>query len=161
MQSCLICHKINTAIIYFIIAVFITGCNSLTNNEAYDSVIKSSRSFIDAPCIRSSTNTGLIAFFGLRLDGYEPVVTGYYYCNGRSPAKDADILIGDRVVRVRNCLVNSSSDVRQLFQETPTKTFPLLDIYRNGVTEKKGIKVIPFAYGTASSSSYAQSCKTD
>ena len=100
-------------------------------------------------------------FFGLRFSTNEPVVTGYYYCNGKNPAKDAGILINDRVISVRNCTVRNTNDVLALFKETPLQTFPLIKIQRNGVDLIKGIKVIPFIYGTASTDQNSRNCKSE
>lgn len=167
MPNFLIWDKIFKATIFINIAAFLTGCASSGsdfisgNTSNYNSpIIKPSKSFTEAPCIRDSVNGMRFAFFGLKFDTPEPIVTGYYYCNGNSPAKDAGVFIGDRIVAIRNCRVSSTSDVNELFRETPIRTFPLVDIYRDGKIEKKGIKIIPFVFGTASTNQNAQGCKS-
>lgn len=151
---------------FFIVAAFVAGCSSTnsnisSNNQRKSTQIRQSKSFIELPCIRDIPGGRRLAFFGLKFDASEPVVTDYYYCNGISPAKEAGVFIGDRIIQVRNCMATTSRDVDALFKETPIQTFPIIEIQRGGSIEKKGIKVVPFIYGTASQNPNARGCKSE
>jgi hypothetical protein len=152
--------------IFLIIATLIAGCSSTnnnfsSNNQNQSPAIRQSKSFIESPCVRDTPGGRRLAFFGLKLSTAEPIVTDYYYCNGISPAKEAGISIGDKINKVRGCRVITSSDVDALFKETPIKTFPIIEIQRGGMIEPKGIKVVPFIYGTASQNPNARGCKSE
>lgn len=166
MRSYLIWHKAYRVVIFLNISTLISGCSSIngdlySDDKNYPQTIRQSKSFIESPCIRDTPGGRSLAFFGLRFSTNEPVVTDYYYCNGISPAKEAGIYIGDKINKVRNCRVTTSSDVDALFKETPTQTFPIIEIQRSGVVEQKGIKVVPFIYGTASKNPNARGCKSE
>lgn len=169
MQNSSICDirgKSVEVAIFLIIATLIAGCSSTNNSFSSDNqnqspAIRQSRSFIESPCIRDTPEGRRLAFFGLRFSTADPIVTDYYYCNGISPAKEAGVSIGDKIIKVRDCRVTTSSDVDTFFKETPIKTFPIIEIQRGGVIEKKGIKVLPFIYGTASQNPNARGCKSE
>lgn len=152
--------------IFFNIAILIAGCASTSNgissnNQIYPQVIRQSKSFIESPCIRDTPGSRRLAFLGLRFSTAEPIVTDYYYCNGISPAKEAGVFIGDKINKIRGCIVSTSSDVEGLFKEIPIQTLPIIEIQRGGVVEIKGINVVPFIYGTASKNPNVRGCKSE
>lgn len=169
MQNSSICEILGKSVevaIFLIIATIVAGCSSTSNNfssnnQIHSPPIRESKSFIDSPCIRDVPGGRRLAFFGLKFSTNEPIVGDYYYCNGISPAKNAGIFIGDKIIKVRNCIVTTSRDVDALFKETPIQTFPIIEIQRGGSIEKKGIKVVPFIYGTASHNPNARGCKSE
>lgn len=169
MQNSSICDILGKSVevaIFLIIATLIAGCSSTSNNfssnnQSHSPPIRESKLFIDSPCIRDVPGGSRLAFFGLKFSINEPIVTDYYYCNGTSPAKNAGIRIGDKIIKIRSCSVTTSSEVDALFKETPIQTLPIVEIQRGGLIEKKGIEVVPFIYGTASKNPNARDCKSE
>ena len=160
------------AVTVIVTATFICGCStdniSKQRSELSDHPkenIKKSGDVFDLPCQRfASSNDGSRAFFGIEVGSTSPIVIGYFYCNSVSPAKNEGILVGDKIVSIRNCPVVNAFDVKSLIEDTVPRTLAFVKVDRNGKLLDFPVKPLvhkPMGKFFPSRSFFAKTCNTN
>jgi len=149
-------------------AVFFGGCSSNQPSRSSTSSlppmgIKTGNVGInDIACQRFYPDSnGYRAFIGVELEPVKPIVIGYFYCEGKSPAEAAGVSVGDRVIKVRGCPVQVSGDMKSIIMDTAPKTTVFLDIERAGRTISIPVKTmrhLPMDSYFPSRDKYKNSC---
>lgn len=121
------------------VTVFFSGCSSNQPSRPSSSSlppmgIKTGNAGVDdITCQRFYPDrNGYRAFIGIELEPVEPIVIGYFYCEGKSPAEAAGVFVGDRITKVRGCPIKVSGDMKSIIMDTAPKTTVFLDIERAG-----------------------------
>ena len=98
--------------------------------------IKDNAQLHSTSCTRHQPSSdGRRAFFGFEVSSGTTSVAGYFYCGRRSPAQDAGLLPGDRIVKIRGCSVGTPDDLLQLISETSPNTVVFVEIERQGIRQ--------------------------
>lgn len=132
-------RKIFTSTVALCATVLFAGCSSNQLSRSSEPSLPPMRvktgnvGVNDIACQRFYPDSkGYRAFIGVELEPVEPIVVGYFYCEGKSPAEAAGVLLGDRVIKVRGCPVQVSGDMKSIIMDTAPKTTVFLDIERAG-----------------------------
>jgi S1-C subfamily serine protease len=83
------------------------------------------------------------------------------YCNGKSPAKDAGMMIGDRITEIRGCSASTKEGVISLIQDTAPNSAVILKVIRNELLQTVSIKTTvhtPTIYTFPSKDVTARTC---
>lgn len=149
-------------------AIFLSGCSTYntTKNPAtlytppQKMNLPPSGDINNIPCERfQPSQEGKRAFLGIEVDSYQPIVTGFFYCNSKSPAKDAGIEVGDKITRIRGCPISTGNDVISIIQDTAPRSLVLIEVLRGNATKQLSIKTIPHTptYGRLPSRNFSAS----
>ena len=131
--------------------IFISGCNTPPDNNrsreyfSSNEFVVNTGSVYEARCQTfADEKNKLVAFYGLKVNNYKPVVNGFYYCGLRSPAEEAGVKVGDIVLKIRNCETKTSSDVELLVKHTAPQSLVVMEVLRNKQPVNISVRVMAY-----------------
>lgn len=89
---------------------------------------------------------GRRAFFGFEIEGDSLVVKGYFYCGQRSPAREAGINVGDKIIKIKGCKVNAASEVIDQINQSDPGGIIFIEVANAGTSFPRPVGVSTISY---------------